>query len=528
MKLHHLYIASMLAAGLILTTSCSDSFLDKNSLTESSTETFWQTEDDATMAMVACYDGLQSNQIYGGGPWDLGQLNMDCMTDNGGHFNWSGWVEGYDIANGTHSASSWAVGSFWDALYEVVKRCNSLIANIDRVPMSETKIEQYKAEAMTLRALMYIHLTMTYNDVPYLTEPLTIDNAEKPATPRAEIVTAEIQNLKAAVPNLPVTAERGRLTRGAGYAILGRLALYNKMWDEAIGAYQEVMKLGYSLASDYTALFTPAGETQPEIIFAVRFEGPGLDEGAVFNAHWNTPIESMNGTLDLADDYYKLDGTKATERNYAAKKADGSLDVSKPNFDYWKGRDPRLYATLFVPGMYWNGLGGEESPYGGAASSLSTIYVMKYFDPTDTGNSWDNGQDFYVVRYAEVLLSLAEALVEKGSYNEANVLSLVNQVRQRVGMPKVEDVEGTGLSKDKLLQVVRHERRVELAFEGLRLYDEYRWHQLKEAIDIVNNERITYGLNYEPRVYNGERDYKWPIPTDEIDSNPQLKQHEGW
>ena len=474
MKLHHLYIASMLAAGLILTTSCSDSFLDKNSLTESSTETFWQTEDDATMAMVACYDGLQSNQIYGGGPWDLGQLNMDCMTDNGGHFNWSGWVEGYDIANGTHSASSWAVGSFWDALYEVVKRCNSLIANIDRVPMSET------------------------------------------------------QNLKAAVPNLPVTAERGRLTRGAGYAILGRLALYNKMWDEAIGAYQEVMKLGYSLASDYTALFTPAGETQPEIIFAVRFEGPGLDEGAVFNAHWNTPIESMNGTLDLADDYYKLDGTKATERNYAAKKADGSLDVSKPNFDYWKGRDPRLYATLFVPGMYWNGLGGEESPYGGAASSLSTIYVMKYFDPTDTGNSWDNAQDFYVVRYAEVLLSLAEALVEKGSYNEANVLSLVNQVRQRVGMPKVEDVEGTGLSKDKLLQVVRHERRVELAFEGLRLYDEYRWHQLKEAIDIVNNERITYGLNYEPRVYNGERDYKWPIPTDEIDSNPQLKQHEGW
>lgn len=236
----------------------------------------------------------------------------------------------------------------------------------------------------------------------------------------------------------------------------------------------------------------------------------------------------MNGTLDLADDYYKLDGTKATERNYAAKKADGSLDVSKPNFDYWKGRDPRLYATLFVPGMYWNGLGGEESPYGGAASSLSTIYVMKYFDPTDTGNSWDNAQDFYVVRYAEVLLSLAEALVEKGSYNEANVLSLVNQVRQRVGMPKVEDVEGTGLSKDKLLQVVRHERRVELAFEGLRLYDEYRWHQLKEAIDIVNNERITYGLNYEPRVYNGERDYKWPIPTDEIDSNPQLKQHEGW
>ena len=146
MKLHHLYIASVLASGLMITTSCSDSFLDKNSLTESSTATFWQTEDDATMALVACYDGLQSNQLYGGGPWDFGQLNLECLSDNGGHFNWSGWMEGFDIANGTHSAGSWAVGSYWDALYEVVKRCNSVIANIDRVDMPEAKIAQYKAE----------------------------------------------------------------------------------------------------------------------------------------------------------------------------------------------------------------------------------------------------------------------------------------------------------------------------------------------------------------------------------------------
>ena len=528
MKLHHLYIASVLAAGLFITTSCSDSFLDKNSLTESSTATFWQTEDDATMALVACYDGLQSNQLYGGGPWDFGQLNLECLSDNGGHFNWSGWMEGFDIANGTHSAGSWAVGSYWDALYEVVKRCNSVIANIDRVDMPEAKIAQYKAEAMTLRALMYIHLTMTYNDVPYLTEPLTIDNAEMPATPRADIVAAEIQNLKAAAPALPTTADRGRITRGACLALLGRLALYNQKWDDAISAYQEVTRLGYTLAADYSTLFTTAGETQPEILFAVRFEGPGLDEGTQFNAHWNTPLEAMNGTLNLADDYYRLDGSKATEHDYAAKKADGSLDVNQPNFAYWQNRDPRLYATLFVPGMSWNGRGGADAPYGGAAASFSTIYVMKYFDPADTGNSWDNGQDFYVVRYAEVLLSLAEALVEKGGYNESNVLSLVNQVRQRAGMPTVESVEGTGLSKDKLLQVIRHERRVELAFEGLRLYDEYRWHQLKEAIDAVNAERTTYGLAYEARIYNGERDYKWPIPTDEIDSNSQLKQHEGW
>ena len=318
------------------------------------------------------------------------------------------------------------------------------------------------------------------------------------------------------------------MTRGACYALLGRLALYNKMWDEAISAYREVMKLGYSLDPSYATLFTQAGQASPEVIFSVRFEGPGKSEGTQFNAHWNTPLEALNGTLNLADDYYRLDGTRATEHDYADRLANGGLDVSLPHIAYWEGRDPRLYTTLFVPGMYWNGVGGADHPYGGASASLSTIYVMKYFDPADVSDSWDNGQDFYVVRYAEVLLSLAEALIEKGGYNATEVTGLVDQVRQRVGMPTVASVEGANLSKDQLLDVVRHERRVELAFEGLRLYDEYRWHILDKSIDAINQERITYGLAYETRIYNGERDYKWPIPTDEIDSNPKLHQHDGW
>lgn len=180
--------------------------------------------------------------------------------------------------------------------------------------------------------------------------------------------------------------------------------------------------------------------------------------------------------------------------------------------------------------MYWNGKGGEGAWYGGAAASLSTVYVMKYFDPTDTSNSWDNGQDFYVVRYAEVLLSLAEALVQKGGYDEAEVRSLINQVRQRgdVMMPKVEDVEGTGLSTGDLLNVIKHERRVELAFEGLRLFDVYRWKMLDQAVNNIEKERTTLGLAYETRQYNGERDYVWPIPTAELDSNDLLEQHELW
>lgn len=109
-----------------------------------------------------------------------------------------------------------------------------------------------------------------------------------------------------------------------------------------------------------------------------------------FNAHWNTPIESMNGTLNLADDYYLTDGTPVTDRNYGEMN-NGVLDVTRPNAAHFANRDPRLYSTLFVRGMSWNGKGGEGNWYGGAAASLSMVYVMKYFDPKDTGNSWNNG-----------------------------------------------------------------------------------------------------------------------------------------
>ena len=533
MKLINKYLTLGLMAGtLTAATSCSDSFLQKDSLTEISSSTFWQTPEDALMALTACYDALQSNWLYNADQYTFGPLYMECISDNGGHFNWSGWVPGYDVAMGIQNSSSWVFSDYWNACYETINRCNLLISNVDRVEgLSDSDKECYKAEAIVLRSLMYINLTITYQDVPYLTEPLTLDNAECAKTDRETIVESVMTDLKACVEVLPQTADRGRITKGAALAILGRMALYNEKWADAIAAYREIMGLGYSLYDDYDELFTQTGETSNEIIFAVRYEGPGVSEGAAYNAHWNTPLEAMNGTLDLADDYYmKATGLKTTDTNYGVMKSDGTLDVSQPNAAHFEGRDPRLYTTLFVPGMYWNGKGGEGAWYGGAAASLSMVYVMKYFDDTDTNNSWDNGQDFYIVRYAEVLLSLAEALVQSGEYDEAEVRSLINQIRQRptVDMPRVEDVEGTGLSAERLLEIIKHERRVELAFEGLRLFDVYRWHELDKAVANIEHERTSLGLAYEARTYNGERDYVWPIPLSELESNSMLEQHELW
>lgn len=517
-------------------TSCSDSFLQRNSLSESSSETFWQTANDAKMALVACYDALQNINLYNSDQYAFGPLYMDCISDNGGHFNWAGWIPGYDVAMGIQNPSSSVFSAYWKASYEVIKRCNYLMSNISLVPnMDEDEKKCMIAEATTLRALIYTNLTMTFQDVPYITETLTIETSQNGKTERAEIVKKLLTDLNACVNDLPFPGEeeRGRITQGACYAVIGRLCLYNELWDEAISAFRSVMNFNYyELHNDYAELFTQDGEDSKEIIMSVRYEGPGLSEGAGFNGHWNSPQPSMNGTLDLADDFYMKDtGLKTTDTNYG-KMQDGRLVVDEPNPLHFENRDPRLYTTLFVPGMMWNGKGGEGAWYGGGRSSFSTVYVMKYFDPEDTKNSFDNGQDFYIIRYAEVLISLAEALVNKGGYDENEVIGYINQIRQRetVKMPRVEDVvgEGIGLSKDRLLEIIKHERRVELAFEGLRLFDIYRWKELDKAVANIENERITLGLAYEQRIFNGEKDYVWPIPTSEIDTNKKLEQHPLW
>lgn len=531
MKSINKYLGAFLISATILS-GCTDDFLQKNTLTGISSQNFWNTEDDALMGLTACYDGLQNNYLYNGGPWDCGFMYMDCLTDNGGHFNWSGWMAGYDIANGTHTPSSWLVGDFWKASYEEIKRCNSLLANVGKIEMDDNAKNVYKAEAVTLRSLMYLNLTMTYQDVPYITKIQSIADANCPKTERAIIVDSIMKDLKVAAEVLPVTPEvRGRLTKGAAWAILARTALYNKKWEDAINYYRKIMALNvYGLSSDYSKLFTEAGETSSEIVFGVRFEGPGKKEGCTFNAHWNTPLEALNGTLDLAKAYYCTDGLPTSQSSIYSEGVD-DLASNKPDSIRYRNRDPRLKATLFVPGMKWGN--NPAAFYGGAAASYSTVYVYKYFNPYNTGNSWDGGQDFYVIRYPEILLSLAEALVEKGGYNYTEVTGLVNLVRARVHMPKVEDAEGLSLSKDALLQVIKHERRVETAFEGLRLFDLYRWKELDKAVANIEAERaLKQGIgnyfNYEKRNFRGEMDYVWPIPTNEIDTNSKLEQHSLW
>ncbi|MCG8578459.1 MAG: RagB/SusD family nutrient uptake outer membrane protein, partial [Bacteroidales bacterium] len=132
-------------------------------------------------------------------------------------------------------------------------------------------------------------------------------------------------------------------------------------------------------------------------------------------------------------------------------------------------------------------------------------------------------QDFYLIRYADVLLMRAEALVESGSVGQ-EVYDLINTVRQRVNMPTVESVEGNGLSQDQLREIIRHERRVELAFEGLRFYDLKRWGEMEEGYNRIAADAVK---GYVP-LYQGKKSEVFAVPQEELDVNKNLVQHPAW
>lgn len=531
-NINKILTASLLSGMLLFSTACSDDFLQLSNPNQVSSDTYWKTEDDAIMALTACYDALQSDHLYddyidAGG---AGFLMRETATDNG-HHTWGAWMNYSPIAQGTTATTDGAILQYWKANYELIKRCNLLISNVERIAMSPEKIAEFKAEAMALRALGYCNLISVFRDVPYLTEPLTLDKAEAAKTSKSDIANALLEDLKTNIPSIPSkgTASKGRLTREAAYAIMGRIALFNQHWEKAIEAYQHVIGK-YSLfksgdGSDYEAnfrnLFTHANEECDEVLLSVHFlSNTGLGEGNQFSICWGGPMNAIEASMNLADEFYCLDG-KPFDRNKP-------YDANNPDLSRFENRDPRLHATLILPGSTW-----YNKYYDYVSNKLpakSSVCIKKWFFEDYQSLEYDGGMDFYIIRYAEVLLSLAEAMNEKGGYAQTDITNFVNEVRKRVGMPTVEEVEGTNLSQEVLRQIIRHERRVELAFEDLRMADLYRWGEWKNSIDRMNQDASMFKINYAgyDRNFRGNQDLVWPIPQSEIDTNKKLIQHDEW
>lgn len=500
-------------------TQCSDDFLERSSPTQIAENNFWTSEADAFLALNAVYSTLQGASMYGGNlnGWQ-GFPGFDNLGDNAfNQFKWEGpglFMEGrLDPATGP-------IGAIWNDLYQGIARVNSVIKNVEDISEEliprETKNE-LAGQAYFLRALFYFNLAVYYEDVPLITAPQTLEEAFVPKNSYDEVIAQVVQDLQLAVDFLPASYPNdlyGYATKGAALGLLARVQLYNQQYsgpDGVLALTEQLMGLGYSLHPDYAELFTEAGEYAPEVVFSIRFlRGDESNNGETFSATFlGTPKVDQRPMPNLVNDYYCTDGLPVTES-----------PLYNPD-DQRENRDPRALATIYFAGDQYLDDPVRTFPGNGPTKYGMRKYIRRGPDAAGNPVFGQGSQDFYVIRYADVLLMRAEALAETGDVGGAT--ELVNQVRARVNMPPVEDVEGA-VSQQEMIEIVRHERRVELALEGLRFMDLKRWGTIAEAFQRAISDPVG---PYNPQ-YLGGRSEVFPIPQAEIDVNPNLVQHPDW
>lgn len=498
---------------------CSDDFVERSSLTNIAEGNFWQSESDAFLALNGVYAVLQGKSMYGGNlnGWQ-GFPGFDNIGDNA--FNQFKWEGPGIFMEGTLNPASGQTAAVWNDLYRGIARVNLVIKNVQEISEdlinAETK-QELLAQAYFLRGLFYFNLSVYFEDAPLILEPQTLETAYVPKNSYDEITTQIVEDLKFSVEFLPVARPDelyGYATKGAALGLFTRVQLYNQVYNGPFGVIEltnQIMGLGYSLNPSYSELFTQDGEESPEIVFSVRFlRGDGTSSGENFSGTFaGTPKVDQRPMPNLVKEYYFTDGL--------------SIDDSplyNPS-DERVNRDPRALATIYFAGDQYFDDPIRIFPGNGPTGYGMRKYIRRGPDAEGNREFAESSQDFYLIRYADVLLMRAEALAETGDVNGA--AGLVNMVRARVGMPAVEDVEGA-VGQSQMIEIVRHERRVELALEGLRFIDLKRWGTLQEAFQRAISDPVG---PYNPQ-YLGGRSEVFPIPQDELDVNPNLVQHPDW
>ena len=523
----YLYALVALAA---MQMSC-EKFLTIDSPTGVTDEQWWNTETDAKNALGTVYAGIPGgssgrNIMYYSGLSDEAVQRGEFKGD------YDGFTRG--LAN-----SRWGVSqSLWQDDYICIRRANRFLENVDKVFFSQLVLKpRMKLEARALRAYYHMELMMLYGDIPLLTKTLTPLENNQSRTPESQVYDFIVDELTECAEQLPATYtynDRTRITSGACWALLSRLALYKKDYELAKTAAQKIIdskvyklwKNNSNIAASYRELFTYTGQANEERIF--------FKEGGAGNAWTTFAPFGLGGETYLSPTNTAVDNWETRQGKTIYELGSDSLAIYRKEPNYKNNRDPRLAASVFVPNEKFEGyiLDPFYSPadkIGTTKSTATGYWVKKYVDAQDrqprTGKL-----DFMIIRYAEILLTYAEAMIELNQWNDQSVLDVINEVRARAAMPAVDVVKYN--SQIRMRELIRRERQAELAFEGGRYFDIRRW-----GIDeqVMNGQ--VYGATnpatgeiarVQTRKYSRDREYLWPIPEAETSTNPNMVQNPNY
>ncbi len=552
-----LYILSVLA----LTASCN--FLDfDESSSQYSREDMYKTYSNIQKMLTNIYGYLPNKDIA-----DVSSALRDCGSDDAEYADPDASVQRFTNGNWSPIAT---VDDKW-SLYNGVRSANEFLESIKTVDLSmyqyDTKyqrwlehLQYYPAQARVLRAYFLFELARRYGDIAMPLTMLTAEEANTIAkTPFNEVIDFVVKECEESAKELPKTYvgllddEIGRITNGFALAVKAKALLYaasplhnpsgdKAKWRAAAQAAKDIMDLNqYSLDPAEKA----NNAASPEVIFAIsRGESQSFERynfPVRFTEGDRTSIAGTYPSQQLVDAFQTLGGYDITLESNGWRTSDPAFDVTNP----YEGRDPRFARAILANGMAFKGttietfVGGKD--YSATRSDLGTVtgyYLRRYIQESTSftpENLISNKHQWIVYRYAEVLLTFAEAANEAlGSPTDASLglsaLDALNMVRANAGMPDV-----TATSQSAFRDAVRREWRVEFAFEDHRFWDIRRWGiasgvmgQLDGVEIVKNGATLTYKRKVvETRTW-AEKMNLYPIPQAETFNNPNLTQNTGW
>lgn len=535
---------------IVLAAGCKK--LDLTPKDQISDASFWKKPTDFQLAANDFYNGLLGAHQYI-------DNNSDIAFGQGAN----------PVSNGSYLPS--ANSDTWDNAYKYIRSVNYMLEKATQSGLGAS-IDRWVAEGLFFRAYNYWNLVKSFGGVPKIDRVLEVTSPElyTPRSSQAQIVDFILSDLDDAISKLPpqsalIADEIGRVTKGAALALKARVALYQGTWakyhssgnaapylDAAIAAAEEIVTSAeYNLytgsgASSYKYFFILQGDDSPEVILAKRYYANRITHNWTRELWFNYIVP----TKAMADLYLATDGLPITQS--ASFQGYGTLTSEFQN------RDPRMGMTFIVPGSSIFFEGGIMQPtfpgFSGSNATHTGYMIRKFLDETLDAAQFRGQYDFKEIRYAEVLLVLAEAIYEKnGAIADADLNRTINLLRTRAGMPALTNAFVTANSLN-MLNEIRRERTVELAFEGFRRDDLRRWKLaetvLPQAIKGVKFVGTEYQTRYPDLVIGSDiqvdangfiitepasgrqflpRHYLDPIPLQQIQlSQGTLEQNLGW
>ncbi|WP_299667922.1 RagB/SusD family nutrient uptake outer membrane protein [uncultured Polaribacter sp.] len=561
-------------------TSCED-VLDKEPLGIISDAQVWNDENLVDASLTHLYSVTNFNDVFG----DFQYKNVVNTDEARTCFGWSdilnvftlGIINPDNIGNGAYLG-------YWD--YNVIRGYNEFLTFLEQSTLSTEFKVQRAAEVRFLRAFHYYNLAMRYGGVPLITKPQDINDPDifVSRNTELEVYNFILEELNAVIEILPEqydSENQGRISKYGALALKSRAMLYAasiaeystvqldgilgvpqseeaRFYQESYNASKQIIESGHftlfnrypnDKARNYQSLFLE--ENNAEVIFAKKYVG--VDYGNDYD-YYNQPLSYkpfvasvINPTLEMVDSYEFKDGSPGTSINYNQEISTATL---------YSNKDPRFHASILYNEAFWidtqietyyftipsnintdprnnslSGRGKDVNNNPNAGATQTGFCVKKYLKPErDIPLGSETTTDFIIFRLGEIYLNLSEAAFALNKPAEA--LTNLNIIRTRAGMPDKLSID---------MDIIKNERKVELAFEGIRFWDVRRWRTAEQDLSGVFSKlttyyirsRDTYGYLIQNAQGNRSRSflkqhYYMPLRRIHITENPNLVQNPGY